>query len=406
MPSSDTSDALSDISIHAAANSSPAEANPSSFAFDASESTSILSSLRKQIKDIQDYFMALPESLKRDFMALVTFQVPSKEIILILLIPSIITLLFGILLVILLVRIVHGARREATNLNYKASFIVFGDYGRNGQYGQQKMADQLEEYCSGNRCDFVVTTGDNIYNTGVQSSDDVLFKTSFEDVYLKGSLKNLKYYHVLGNHDWAGKPSAMIEYANRDDTAWILKDYYYDEYIEDANLQFVFADTTPFNPVVYPFSNKDEMETRHTEEALQQQVDFVRSTLQNSKAKWKFVVAHHPFYSAAQHGDNADVAKRLEPAMKATGTDGLIAGHDHNQQVLERSNIDHFISGAASRLREVTMPDHWNLKWYDSHNGFMHFHVSDDHVLVQAIRSDDMKVIYEHKITKEDDLSN
>lgn len=354
-------------------------------------------SLSDRFLDLKEYIQNIPNVLKKDFLAIMNCKAPSPAVIIFLLIPAFFFII-GIVIILLLVRIIFGIRSTGVDGNFKRGFIVFGDYGRNGLFGQQMVADQMEKYCSSQKCEFAITTGDNIYNYGVQSPDDILFKTSFEDIYLKGSLKNIKYYHVLGNHDWAGKPSAEIAYANRPETAWVLPDFYYDKSF-DSDLHFVFLDTTPFNNNVYPFSNKEEMEPRRTAEALEKQLNYLSNSLENSNAKWKFVVGHHPLYSTAQHGDAPEIIRVLDPIFKEQNIDGYIAGHDHNQQHLTRSNIEYFVSGAASQLRPI-VPNHWNLKWADDKNGFLHFLVSDEKILVKAIDAESLKVVYQYTITK------
>jgi hypothetical protein len=60
--------------------------------------------------------------------------------------------------------------------------------------------------------DFIVSTGDNFYPSGVASVQDPLWKRSFEDVYTAFSLQE-EWYPVLGNHDYDGDAQAQIEYS-------------------------------------------------------------------------------------------------------------------------------------------------------------------------------------------------
>ncbi|KAG2387054.1 hypothetical protein C9374_002089 [Naegleria lovaniensis] len=91
-------------------------------------------------------------------------------------------------------------------------FIVLGDWGRRGLFNQTEVAEQMEYYCKNFGCDFVISTGDNFYQDGVKSVDDILFKESFEDVYNQETLSKLPFLSVLGNHCYRSNPYAQVEY--------------------------------------------------------------------------------------------------------------------------------------------------------------------------------------------------
>ena len=47
---------------------------------------------------------------------------------------------------------------------------------------------------SGSRCDFIITVGDNFYNTGVDSIHDKKFREVWKDVYTHPSIASLPWY--------------------------------------------------------------------------------------------------------------------------------------------------------------------------------------------------------------------
>lgn len=53
------------------------------------------------------------------------------------------------------------------------------------------------------RPQFVISTGDNMYPHGLNSTDDPRFDASFTSVYSAGSLQ-VPWHAVLGNHDYVG----------------------------------------------------------------------------------------------------------------------------------------------------------------------------------------------------------
>ena len=93
-------------------------------------------------------------------------------------------------------------------------FVAIGDAGE-GNDAQYAVADVVERVCSEQGCDFAIYLGDNFYDVGVDSVEDVQFIDKFELPY-----ENLEFpfYVALGNHDYGGaghlidKPEPQVEY--------------------------------------------------------------------------------------------------------------------------------------------------------------------------------------------------
>lgn len=87
--------------------------------------------------------------------------------------------------------------------NGKLIFIVVGDWGRNGKENQTLVAESMGKWCQVNGpCDFIVSSGDNMYSSGVPDDHAKQFDTSFEQVYVHPGLEGLRWYLALGNHDY------------------------------------------------------------------------------------------------------------------------------------------------------------------------------------------------------------
>ena len=106
-------------------------------------------------------------------------------------------------------------------------FAVIGDWGIWGQTDQVKVAKAMDKVGSECPYDFIVSTGDNFYDAGVDSVGDVLWNMSYEYVYT-GSQLQCPWYVVLGNHDYRGAPSAEIAYSNIS-PRWKLPSKYFKE---------------------------------------------------------------------------------------------------------------------------------------------------------------------------------
>lgn len=62
-----------------------------------------------------------------------------------------------------------------------------GDWGRDGLYNQSEVAKAMGR--TGNNLDFVISVGDNFYESGLTSVEDAQFDTSFTHIYTAESLQ-------------------------------------------------------------------------------------------------------------------------------------------------------------------------------------------------------------------------
>lgn len=238
-------------------------------------------------------------------------------------------------------------------LNDSVSFIVMGDWGRYGHLGQKQVAAQMHKYGKLHNVQFVITTGDNFYPIGVSSVTDVHWQRSFENVYIYDSLP-VKWYPVLGNHDYMANPQAQIDYS-ANSSRWTMPARYHALKQKVSGLDsvlLVFADTNPFIPYHYgPDFSMADLKLQDT--AVQTR--WLQSTLKTSNDRWKIVIGHHPFYSVGEHGNNPALTQRLKPLLLQHQTDFYIAGHDHDLQHHQQPGepLHYIVSGGGSENRSV-----------------------------------------------------
>src|SRR4051812_43847746 len=82
------------------------------------------------------------------------------------------------------------------------NFLVFGDWGIPGKE-QIAVANEMAKAAKDLKPRFVISVGDNFYWYGVTSTEDTLWKSTFEDVYSDSSLQ-IPWHAILGNHDYRG----------------------------------------------------------------------------------------------------------------------------------------------------------------------------------------------------------
>ncbi|CAH8298794.1 unnamed protein product [Eruca vesicaria subsp. sativa] len=265
--------------------------------------------------------------------------------------------------------------KQATKSDGSISFLVVGDWGRRGLYNQSKVAHQMGRIGEKMDIDFVVSTGDNIYDDGMKSIDDPAFKISFANIYTSPSLLK-PWYLVLGNHDYRGDVEAQLSPALRlIDSRWNCMR----SFIVDAEIaELFFVDTTPFVDAYFINSeghNYDWGGVSPRESYLQTLLTDLETSLRESKAKWKIVVGHHAIKSASIHGNTKELESLLLPILEANNVDLYVNGHDHCLQHISTSQspIQFLTSGGGSKAwrgyYNWTTPE--DMKYFYDGQGFM-----------------------------------
>ncbi|MDQ6609539.1 MAG: metallophosphoesterase [Bacteroidota bacterium] len=235
--------------------------------------------------------------------------------------------------------------------NDSLSFIVMGDWGKDGAEFQKPVADQLDVYSRKFHAQFIVTTGDNFYLYGVASTTDPHWKASFEDIYNKEG-HQLPWYPSLGNHDYGLNPQAQVMYSaisNR----WKMPARYYSikKSIDSSHaVLLAFTDTSPFVSSYYGQSMAD-LDTQDTAA----QVKWLRQTLLTSNETWKIAIGHHPVYSSGLHGNTPELISRFKPIFVQSKLDFYLCGHDHTLEYIFNPSepVRYLVSGGGSENTPV-----------------------------------------------------
>ncbi|CAO2837151.1 unnamed protein product [Amaranthus hypochondriacus] len=269
--------------------------------------------------------------------------------------------------------------KQKTKQDKSLSFLVVGDWGRKGGFNQSLVATQMGKVGENLEVEFIISTGDNFYDNGLTSVNDPAFQQSFTNIYKAPSLQK-PWYTVLGNHDYRGDVLAQLSpILRKKDSRWIcLRSFI-------VNADFVdlfFVDTTPFQ-------DKYFVETDHTydwrgvlprQRYLSKILKDVDEALKKSKAKWKFVIGHHPIMSAGHHGNTDELVSQLLPILKANNVDLYINGHDHCLEHISSpdSSLEFLTSGGGSKAwrGEIKQWAQEELKLYYDGQGFMSLQVT------------------------------
>ncbi|KAL7145304.1 hypothetical protein ABFS83_07G072400 [Erythranthe nasuta] len=263
-------------------------------------------------------------------------------------------------------RIEHASTKNGGSV----SFLVVGDWGRGGNFNQSKVATQMGEIGNKLGIDFVISTGDNFYYTGLKGVNDPIFKKSFTNIYTATSLQ----IPCTG----AQLSPALRKIDNR----WhCMRNFI----VETGILDIVFIDTTPFvdmyfeNPKNQRFDWKDVLPRGKYMSYLSKNLDLA---LKKSEAPWKIVVGHHTMKSIGSHGDTEEIVTHLLPILEENKVKMYINGHDHCLEHL--SNQD---GGGGSKAWK-------NNIHYKNHNDSTHFYYDGQGFMYVEITYEKAKIAF------------
>lgn len=241
-------------------------------------------------------------------------------------------------------------------------FAILGDMGT-GDDNQLRVAKSLKKLIDTENLQFVTGLGDNIYDCGAKTVDDIQFVNKFEKPYSKID-DSIKFYMTLGNHDYGehyckcqveDRELLQIKYgqlSQKNGKKWYMPSRYYT--FRRGDIEFFALD-----------ANVD----KQTRKEIDEQIRYMKTKIEKSTAKWKIAYGHQPWVSIGDHGN---APPRLHKYFNSLFGSGLIdiymCGDDHNKQLIEKTLKDKkmvlIVCGTGGR--ETDKP--YNLENVDGKN--------------------------------------
>ena len=209
-------------------------------------------------------------------------------------------------------------------------FVALGDAGQ-GDENQYAVAQALVDVCAENGCDFALFLGDNFYPDGVESTDDPLWQSNFEEPYAN---LDLVFRPAMGNHDWGfgggtSHVDAPVAYTQISSKWNMPADHY----------TFTAGDTTFY-----------ALDTQLLDAGSgEAQPIWIPAQRAASTTTWNIAYGHHPYISNGPHGNATGDLSNFFVDHICGDYDVYLSGHDHTLQWLEETCGTTFIvSGAGS----------------------------------------------------------
>lgn len=260
----------------------------------------------------------------------------------------------------------HAEKEAASALK----FFVFGDSG-SGRPEQMAVAAAMEKRCSeAGPFDGILMLGDNVYMSGVSSTEDELWQDRVFRPYGSDCLEKLPIYAILGNHDYKGNPAAQIE-MTLINKRWYMPNRFYS--LRFGSLLSVIA----FDSEMSEFCFSPGFCT----------YDYLMKAVKDYPATWTFVLSHHPLISSSAHGygHTGGFRKYLIKPFVCNKADLWLSGHAHHLEhaVEPGCRIEYFLSGGAGASLYAVEAGHPNVQYVESVHGFLELAITTEKVTAE-----------------------
>ena len=279
------------------------------------------------------------------------------------------------------------------------TFLIASDLGRNGHYDQKPVAEMMGEVAGISDVEFVAVAGDVHHFLGVASVQDPLWLTNFEWIYRHPELM-IPWHPVLGNHEYYGNTQALLDYGTVS-RRWEMPGRYYamtETISADVEALLLFVDTPTLidkyrdDPGDFPDAGLRPVD---------EQLDWIDTTLADSGAAWKIVLGHHPVHAGTtkETREREDLQRRLQPLLDTHGVDASFGGHIHNFQHIRvpGSDVEYFVNTSASLTREVVPYE--GALFGSPDPGFSLCSLSETELITTFVNLDG-EIVYQHTRTK------
>jgi Calcineurin-like phosphoesterase len=196
-----------------------------------------------------------------------------------------------------------------------SGFVAIGDFG--GGDAQPEVAGAMERWVAdGHRVDALVTTGDNVYDSG----EPERFRAQLDEPY-RELRRGRPLWVTLGNHDVKnGNGPNQLRHLG-------LPDLPYTKELPGVQLLFVDA-------------NRPD----------QAQADWLDARLSASGPRFRVVVFHQPAWSCSNHDSDEEVDRAWVPVFERHRVALVLNGHDHNyQRFVSDAGVTYVVTGGGGK---------------------------------------------------------
>lgn len=151
------------------------------------------------------------------------------------------------------------------------------------------------------------------------------------------------------------------------------------------------------------------LNTEVTEQQLQQQLQWLKQDMQESRKTWKFIMLHRPPYASNSDSGNRTVARLLPSVIDELAIDIVFSGHDHayvrsqplRNNAIEQKGSTYILAGSTGPKFYGVTPQFWMDKVYAEHTQvYTTLTIENDHLALK-VQNIAGEVVDTHELNKE-----
>jgi acid phosphatase len=201
-----------------------------------------------------------------------------------------------------------GAASAATGI------LAVGDFGVGGE-AQRSLGEAMRRFEDQRPADLLITLGDNDYTASAAG-----FARNWKESFNWLEAAGVRIAGTLGNHD------VRVDGGRYEFPHLGMRRRYHTR--TSGDVQLLLLD-----------SNRVD----------QAQTVWLRRTLQESLARWKVAVFHHPAYTCGTYRSHPAVVRSWVPLFERYGVRLVLSGHDHNyQRFAARNGVTYVVHGGGT----------------------------------------------------------
>jgi hypothetical protein len=261
------------------------------------------------------------------------------------------------------------------------SFLIASDLGPNGLRSHRATLSAMARTAEQIAPAFFIQLGDFFHQDGVSSVSDPRWQSLFEDRMREPSLQRT-WYGILGNHEYRGNASSVLEYSAQS-PYWKIPSQYYTFVVQvndSVSVRFVFFDTTP---LLSTYNGNARKYPEATRQDVSRQLAWADSVLSSRTTTLTLAFGHHPLLDAGNFknfvpwstlpGSPLGLMEQLHALIVRHRVDFYFSGHRHNVQHLTdgKSQVQYLIlpSGSQPRAFPAESGKHGPLKEVPADSG-------------------------------------
>jgi len=215
----------------------------------------------------------------------------------------------------------------------------------------------------------VISVGDLVDNGNDETDWDEEFFNPLH-ANIKNMLATMPYQSCMGNHENDGDGGGAL-----------FRKYFPYPYVALEDPDSTHYWSFDYGPALFVYV--DQYQADYTQNSIQ--YNWIDSTLANTDKKWKFIVLHHPGWTAGRHSGEVLVQSNLQPLFEEHGVSFVFGGHNHCYAKAVVNDVYHITTGGGGADLHSQDETDEHVVIFDSSHHYCRVEIVDDILTFEAV---------------------